>query len=154
MRRTHALVAGAVVVLLAGSACSGPAEADPPDAAATTAGAPPASPDRPTPGVSADDAAPDDGSDDGVGDDPATGFRDRLPEGPPEDGGPRAGASGTEVVLDDDGVPTTYVVVEGDDLSSIALRFYPDEELGRALNRLGSQTNGRPLQPGKNVYLW
>lgn len=160
MRGVNRAAAGAAVVLLAGAACtadtSDVADATTATATATvtlteatptvapaprelnsvTAGAPRAG------SVAADDEGP---SDD---------VRDRLPESSPVDSGARSGASGTVVLLDTDGVPTTYFVVEGDDLSSIALRFYPEEELGSALNRLTPQTNGQPLQPGQKIYLW
>ncbi|WP_069387104.1 LysM peptidoglycan-binding domain-containing protein [Cellulosimicrobium cellulans] len=163
MRGSYGIVAGAAVVLLAGTACTGgsPDVPDPPPTATATATVRLTVPDGPVREVQrlpapdrldADAPRLDPPAAEGPG--ASDDVRDRLPESPPVDSGARGGASGTVVLLDTDGAPTTYFVVEGDDLSSIALRFYPEEELGSALNRLIPQANGQPLQPGQKIYLW
>lgn len=81
----------------------------------------------------------------------------RLPEHPPRDTGARTGATGEVTATREDGSPSTYVVAPGDDLSNIALRFYPDDHLGRSLNRVTQSVrrlNGEPLEIGWHIYLW
>ncbi|GAA3663430.1 hypothetical protein [Microbacterium marinilacus] len=70
------------------------------------------------------------------------------------DSGPRAGAQG-EVTVDENGDPTSYLVVEGDDIQSVAQRFCLPAIEFDYLNLINAVRRERlgPLYPGDTLNL-